>query len=180
MACPPFIPKYVSQLRYAQGICRAHLAHDHLRDALDRAAFLGPHDKSMRLVTTLHADSTGTCLCMTYLKSSLRWKIIQTGDLSHRMCCDLREICAKASEMAKNVASLVALDEESTTIDVVRYLSTAKSDDEISEIVSEVDRQGKLLFGSFFSLTFDKSIMAKDFRSRIFIRIPGMLICGRN
>lgn len=82
--------------------------------------------------------------------------------------------------MAKNVASLVALDEESTTTDVVRYLSTAKGDDEISEIVSEINRQGKLLFGSIFSLTFDKSIIAKDFRRRIFIRIPGMLLCGRN
>jgi len=82
--------------------------------------------------------------------------------------------------MAKNVASLVDLDDESTTTDVVRYLSAAKSDDEISEIVSEVNRQGKLLFGSFFSLTFDKSIMTKNFRGRVFIRIPGMLTCGRN
>lgn len=82
--------------------------------------------------------------------------------------------------MAKKVAPLVALDVDSTTTDVVRWLSTAKNDDEISEIVSEIDRQGKLLFGSLFSLTFDKLTTAKDFRSRIFIRIPGMLLCGRN
>lgn len=81
-------------------------------------------------------------------------------------------------EMEKDVVSLVTLDVDSTTADVVRYLSAARNDDEISEIVREIDSKGKLIFGSVFSLRFDRSIFSKDFRRRVFINIPRASIDG--
>ena len=81
-------------------------------------------------------------------------------------------------EMEKYAVSPVRLDEDSTTVDVVGYISAARNDDEISEIVREIDRQGKLIFGRGFSLRFDKLIFSKDFRRRVFIKIPGFCIGG--
>ena len=75
-------------------------------------------------------------------------------------------------EMEKEAVSPVMLDEDSTTADVARYLSVARNDDELSEIAREIDSKGKLLFGPGFSLRFDRFISLKDFRRRIFIKIP--------
>jgi len=53
-------------------------------------------------------------------------------------------------ELEKDAVSQVTLDEDSTTADVVGYLSAARNDDEISEIAREIDREGKLIFGPGF------------------------------
>lgn len=75
-------------------------------------------------------------------------------------------------EMEKEAVSPVVLDEDSTTADVAGYLSVARNDDELSEIAREIDSKGKLLFGSGFSLRFERLISSKDFRRRVFIKIP--------
>lgn len=75
-------------------------------------------------------------------------------------------------EMEKEAVSPIVLDEDSTTADVAGYLSVARNDDELSEITREIDSKGKLLFGSGFSLRLDRLISSKDFRRRVFIKIP--------
>jgi hypothetical protein len=66
------------------------------------------------------------------------------------------------------------LTEESTTIDVIRFLETATSDNEISAVAEILNHQGKALFGEGFGLHFDPTIMSSDIRKRVFITIPGL------
>ena len=66
----------------------------------------------------------------------------------------------------------VKLQESSTTVDIVRYLERAVDDDHLAKIVTDIDTQGKSLFGPVFSLRFDRKIKSRNFRRRVFITIP--------
>lgn len=74
--------------------------------------------------------------------------------------------------MEIDVTNIACLDYESTTCDLVRSISAARNDDEISKIVVEIDFRGKELFGSEFSLRFNRSVASKDFRRRLFLKLP--------
>ena len=52
---------------------------------------------------------------------------------------------------------------------VIANLLTARDDNELQAIVSDLDRQGKQLYGEDFSLRFDRSNVSKQVRSRVSI-----------
>ncbi|AYE99857.1 hypothetical protein [Paracoccus yeei] len=66
----------------------------------------------------------------------------------------------------------VCLNEDAKTGDIIRYLEQAVNDDDLAKIVSDIDMQGKSLFGPFFRLRFDRTIRSRDFRRRVFLTRP--------
>jgi hypothetical protein len=63
------------------------------------------------------------------------------------------------------------LSDESSTAEIARFLEPAKNDFELKALIAEVKRQGKRVFGDGFNIRLDETIVSKNFRNRVFIRI---------
>ena len=66
----------------------------------------------------------------------------------------------------------IKITSESTTVDIVKYLQSAESDEDIAKIVETIDAQGKAVFGNAFQLRFDPAIPSNNFRDRVFVTLP--------
>ena len=64
----------------------------------------------------------------------------------------------------------IQLNVGSTTADICEILERCESDSEIEECVSNIQRQGRCLFGANFNIRFDRSIISEKFRERVFIK----------
>jgi hypothetical protein len=71
----------------------------------------------------------------------------------------------------KQTTFKVELNLDSSTSDVSRYLRFGRNDSEITAIVSEINRQGKALYGRKFHLRFDQTIQSKDVTRRCLITL---------
>lgn len=65
----------------------------------------------------------------------------------------------------------INLSHKTTTADIARFLEIAKNDFDLKARIDEIRRQGKRVFGDGFNIRLDETIMSKNFRNRVFIRI---------
>lgn len=65
----------------------------------------------------------------------------------------------------------IKLDAASTTANICKILDQCRSDVEIEECVSNIQHQGKRLYGDSFNIRFDRSARGNDIRDRIWIRL---------
>lgn len=69
------------------------------------------------------------------------------------------------------IVGKINLSHKTTTADIARFLEIAKNDFELKALIDEIRRQGKRVFSDGFSIRLDETIMSKNFRNRVFIRI---------
>ena len=68
----------------------------------------------------------------------------------------------------------IRLSYNSSTADLLRYLRLGRDDLQIAVIVSELNRQGRLLLGPTFRLRFDETIPSRNIAERVFLKCSGL------
>lgn len=67
---------------------------------------------------------------------------------------------------------LLLLTQQSSVADISNFLGKAKNVDELKASVALLNRSGKLTFGPGFSLRLDETNLSRNFRDRVFIKLP--------
>lgn len=63
------------------------------------------------------------------------------------------------------------LSDKSSTAEIARFLEPAKNDSELKNLIAKVRIQGKRVLGDGFNIFLDETIVTKNFRNRVFIRL---------
>lgn len=66
----------------------------------------------------------------------------------------------------------LALTTRSTYPEIIEFLEPAKNDAELKNLLAEVRRQGKRVFGSGFTISLDEANMSKGL-NRVSLYVPG-------